>query len=435
MRSTHHSSSRVGVAALAALMAAGAVVSTAPTATADTPPDDSPATRAAAVIRPSIVYLESNVPDVSTSRCTGFVVNPDGYIATAGHCVDPDHVAYGQSALDSGNRTLDRIEATGLHVSVLGAGQSGEDVKPVPARVVDVRPMRQGDVALLKVPLSNLPSSELSTAEPEVGTPVQSIGYPASTESVTDYSLEPTAKSGTVSALKTLGTAPVIEVSAAMSPGMSGGPTITDDGKVLGVNSFRPSGEPGAFNYVSAVTELREMMKNNGVTSELSPADGAYREGLGAYYAGDYDDAIKNFDNSIALSPGYPNAFPKRTEAVRRREAAGEGYGSGNLMSVILIAGGVLVGLALVGWLAYYLYTHRGNRARNDVPPDVLPAGSYPAPQAHSVGAGGQVPPPPPTSGGAVTTSPPAAGARCDNCGFELPPGQAFCGRCGKRQE
>ena len=30
------------------------------------------------------------MPYLATWDCTGFVVNPDGWVATAGHCVDPD---------------------------------------------------------------------------------------------------------------------------------------------------------------------------------------------------------------------------------------------------------------------------------------------------------------------------------------------------------
>src|SRR5690606_6594602 len=42
------------------------------------------------------VYDETNKgyftqePFVTSFQCTGFIVNPDGYIATAGHCVDYD---------------------------------------------------------------------------------------------------------------------------------------------------------------------------------------------------------------------------------------------------------------------------------------------------------------------------------------------------------
>ena len=62
------------------------------------------------MIRPAIMYLAAeaygrvrlpsdrtlpdfdeglNMPYHAVWNCTGFVVNPDGWVATAGHCVDP----------------------------------------------------------------------------------------------------------------------------------------------------------------------------------------------------------------------------------------------------------------------------------------------------------------------------------------------------------
>ena len=39
------------------------------------------------------LYLNNGKPFTLDFQCTGFVVNPDGYIATAGHCVDPAEVS------------------------------------------------------------------------------------------------------------------------------------------------------------------------------------------------------------------------------------------------------------------------------------------------------------------------------------------------------
>ncbi len=428
---------RGGAAVVALIVGASAGLWAAPAGAAPAP-TDSPATRAAAVIRPAVVYLESAIPGSATTRCSGFVVNPDGYIATAGHCVDPQHLTGDDTTAASSNQILDEIATTGLEVSVLLPDPTGDTVKPVAARVVDVRSLRQGDLALLKVARTNLPSSELSATRPEIAQPVQAIGYPVDTETdaqIDFATLEPTARSGAVSAIKTLGASSVIEVSAEMSPGMSGGPTIGEDGKVIGVNSFRKSDDAGAY-YVTAAAELSEMMKNNGVTSALSAADEAYRTGLDEYYSGDFSAAIENFDKSTQLSPGYPNVAELKTDAVRRREAAGGGTGStSDITSTLLIGGAVLVALALAGGIGFYLYTRRGNRAAGDVPGDVLPAGAYARPPAPGAG-----PAPTPGPAAAATTQPmgppqTTGGIRCRNCGFEIPPGQAFCGRCGTRQD
>ena len=67
-------------------------------------PAVAPEERAAAITRPAVVFLEQQwsgyvtdhdgdvlndgQPFEFATNCTGFVVNPAGYIATAGHCVD-----------------------------------------------------------------------------------------------------------------------------------------------------------------------------------------------------------------------------------------------------------------------------------------------------------------------------------------------------------
>ena len=89
----------VVVAMLSALTMTGHGVSAAQ-------PHDSPEARAAAVIKPTIVYIEAKFsgwvidengdalnngnPFDIVALCTGFSVKSDGYIGTAGHCVDAD---------------------------------------------------------------------------------------------------------------------------------------------------------------------------------------------------------------------------------------------------------------------------------------------------------------------------------------------------------
>ncbi|WP_183070872.1 trypsin-like peptidase domain-containing protein [Rhodococcus rhodochrous] len=406
------------------------LVATAPLPVSHAQPADSPEVRAAATIRPAIVYIETvfggytldsngriiaddQGPGVSR-RCTGFIVREDGYIGTAAHCLtlnDPTTT----SAASQQNPV----------VLVLGAGQTGDDVKPVPARIVDSRPFGEGDVALLKVELEDLPAAELAT-DPDlrVGTPILSVGYPSSADQVTDYSLEPTSKTGAVSAVKELRTQTVYEVSAPMSKGMSGGPTVDLEGRVVGVNSYGIPGETQPFNYIVPVAGISELLASAGVEAELSPADEAYRAGLDSYYSGNYTDAIENFDSALTQSPSYPGAFELRRDSARLREELGGGESS--FLPWILIAAGVVVAAMIVAGVVVFLRSRRQDQ---------------PAP----VGAWQGQPPPPssPPSAGATTpqNSPPsnaypqgASGVRCTNCGFDLSPDQGFCPRCGKPQ-
>ena len=352
-------------------------------------PHDSPEARAAAVIKPAIVYIEAKFsgwvidengnalnngnPFDIVARCTGFAVKSDGYIGTAGHCVDADFqraaiIRFAAEGLAAHRgQTVDQLvefgsanwvvegQAKGTlperHILVSGAGQRGEDVKPLPARVLDFRPLGEGDVALLKVELGNkiVPAAELSrNAEPQVGDPILAVGYPASTEKVTDFSLEPAVKSGTVSAKQTWETQPIFQVSAPMTQGMSGGPTVDLHGRVIGLNSFSPADEHQAFNYIAPVQGLNELLARNGVEPGLSPADTAFRAGLNAYFDQKYSDAIRNFDAALALSPPYPGAFELRTDAARLLAQTGDAGGFVGSKAMIFIAG-FLVVAALVG--------------------------------------------------------------------------------------
>ena len=159
-------------------------------------------------------------------------------------------------------------------IFVSGAGQRGVDVKPLPARVLDFRPLGEGDVALLKVELGNkiVPAAELSRhAEPQVGDPILAVGYPASTEKVTDFSLEPAVKSGTVSAKQTWETQPIFQVSAPMTQGMSGGPTVDLHGRVIGLNSFSPADEHQAFNYIAPYRDSRSCLPATASSRDSRP--------------------------------------------------------------------------------------------------------------------------------------------------------------------
>src|SRR5574340_122295 len=88
----------------AAVIAGGVAIGS--TGVAHGQPNVSPETKAAALITPAVVYLETKFsgfvidnngrvlnngsPFDATARCTGFAITSDGYIGTAGHCVDPD---------------------------------------------------------------------------------------------------------------------------------------------------------------------------------------------------------------------------------------------------------------------------------------------------------------------------------------------------------
>ncbi|MGH3567696.1 MAG: hypothetical protein ACRDRH_17020 [Pseudonocardia sp.] len=162
---------------------------------------------------------------------------------------------------------------------------------------------------------------------------------------------------------------PVYEVGAAVSPRMSGGPTVGLDGRVVGINSFG-AGETETVNSIATAARLGELLGRNNVTAELGPVDLIYREGLELYYAGEYSDAIARFDEALGLSPQFRQAQEVRTNAVRARTEFGD---AGIDPIWYLIGGG---GILLTGGIVLVVVLLRRGRGRGPTPRPSMPRGS-----------------------------------------------------------
>lgn len=366
-------------------------------------PQATPVQKAENLIRPAVVYLQEDItayvgqgdhwfsdvpqPVKMSFRCTGFVVNPTGYVATAGHCVDPgaegmrgqlitalvQNAAQNDPAIDVG-KLIDygmsnwKIEGQvgGSPIdqtfTVLRGGANGDKPQSLPARLVDFRPVSMGDVALLKVEASDMASSELAAdTEVQVGQQVISVGYPGSTDNITDASMDPDNKDGTVSAKKTAGSVPVYETNAALSGGMSGGPTVGLDGRIVGINSRGPKGESQPFNFIAPASGLAELINRAGIKAQLGPLDVSFRSGLNDYYAGHYTSAIATFDKILSLAPTYQQAAIFKTNAAKARDQFGDVSTSSGLTKILyVVVGCALVVIAAV--VAIMLLRRRSNR-------------------------------------------------------------------------
>jgi S1-C subfamily serine protease len=368
MKRTLARAAAIGVAVLAtALVGAGPALAETPTLPPGPPQTSTPAERAAATVRPAITYisgasgfyvvtengtvLNPGKPDTTQWSCTGFGINPNGYIATAGHCVDPEQIRdqYFQGmAVQMAQQPTAKFTAPQYYqymmanwtlrgdtpgsppvivLNVVSGSTSGTSTsgQKLPARVVDFRPGAKGDVALLKVEATGMPSTLLAAdADVQIGTSVLSIGYPGSVDKVTDVSLEPSVKDGRVSSKKTADGFPVYETSAAVSAGMSGGPTVDLDGRVIGINSRKPAEETQAFNFVAPASGMSELLARNGVRNELGPDDTAFRDGLQQYYTGHYTRAIADFDHVLQTQPQHAQANQFKGMAAKARDQFGD---------------------------------------------------------------------------------------------------------------
>jgi serine protease Do len=409
-------------------------------------------------------YLNGGDPFTIFSYCTGFVVDPDGYIATAGHCVDrqaitpdfldkaaawalkTDYYVGGKDFTQVRKWAEDDYRVEGAKKGAANSYTKGADLDvqavwstsatepvydkygdltgtPYGARVEGLVPWNDGagDTAILKVDAPEaLPALPLATeADITTGTDIVSVGYPASVASVSDLSLaDPSFKEGSISSVRTTGLYPVYETSASLSGGMSGGPTVNLQGEVVGINSFGIVGETDTFEFIQAVGTLDDLLGDEGIDAEVGEPGTSYQAGLDALYAGDKSKAVKNLTTATEAAPDFVMAEEFLADA--KDLPAPPPPDSGSLPIVGIVA--VIAGLALV---AGGLFIIRNRRKKEE--PTVLPAPPEAAPEPVAV-TDKPEPEKVPSDGNAA----PLTGWFCTNCGMHMESSAAkFCARCG----
>ena len=236
--------------------------------------------------------------------CSGFVVDPSGFIVTAGHCVDPanrqaedvirrefihqmgqqGHLSpqcteevYASHACEEQWRVegQDVGSPMAVAVSVIQAGGPGPVIdKLTTARVADFQNSQSGDNALLNVAgMPPLKPLVIAQQGPHPGHKLTTVGFPAGAWELLDPHRLPrlSFNSGTASAQQASPTGtPRIEINADVSPGMGGGPTLdSDTGEVLGVNSEGSVNGKQAFNVITDTATLRDFLHKNNI--QLAP--------------------------------------------------------------------------------------------------------------------------------------------------------------------
>jgi hypothetical protein len=155
---------------------------------------------------------------------SGFVVRPDGWVVTNLHVID-------------GEPEAKVVLADGREIADVRVMASSEDL----------------DLCLLCIDASGLPVLELGdSALVHPGEPVVAIGHPLGFgNSVTD---------GLVSAIREVEAGvTMLQVSAPISPGSSGGPLINDRGQVVGLSTFVVARGQN-LNFGTPVNYLKELI-------------------------------------------------------------------------------------------------------------------------------------------------------------------------------
>jgi Trypsin-like peptidase domain/emp24/gp25L/p24 family/GOLD len=173
---------------------------------------------------PSVVIVENfNEDGQRAGQGSGYVFSGDGIIITNYHVI-------------RGAKTL----------NVRVSGQEPYHVGSVLGYEIE------HDLAALQLTGAGLPALLTETVEePKVGDRVVAIGAP--------LGLESTVSEGIVSALRNAGAIHIIQTTASISPGSSGGPLLNEFGKVIGLTTSTVR-DGQSLNFVVSAKHITELL-------------------------------------------------------------------------------------------------------------------------------------------------------------------------------
>jgi len=376
-----------------------------------------PSTDVLLKVKPAVVIIVTEVsgdvrltcPNRSPQRVTppsnqahgsGYLVNPDGYIITNGHVVQPYYEKDDQeiretflrqsieeACLEAGlsedrkqaavRQLYPRIAPTAsvelkktLTVVLPNRDKFVAEVKaysPALAERPGKRVSSSGggakesgkDVAVLKIDARNLPTIPLGDSDRvQVGQPIRILGFPG----VVMYhdlldkrsAVEASVTSGLVSSLKVDARGgQVIQTDAAASWGNSGGPAINDRGEVVGMLTFislTPDETQAiqGFNFLVPVNTVKEFARSAGVPlDKASPFNTVWHEAVNRYTRGDWAGAQSRLDAANRLLPNLPDVQRLQTD-VQLRLLQSSPWSNPLLIGGVAIAALVAAGSAWV---------------------------------------------------------------------------------------
>jgi S1-C subfamily serine protease len=344
-------------------------------------------------VKPAVVRIFTEVSAEVTVRCakndthfvtpesdresgTGFVIHPDGWIATNGHVVKPvydsdaEHVAdflkvAADIACGPGLANLPKPERMKRMRAILQEPVNQKGVKltkkllvnlphksgaektetSYPAEVkayspsIDPDRLPRGggtpkppmlDAAIIKIEATNLPAVRLAPSIEYVhlGEELFIIGYPGVVLWHTYLSetsrAEASVTYGRVSSFKNdLNGRRILQTDAAISWGNSGGPAFSWNDEVIGVATFISTSLEGdqaiqGFNFLIPVDTIHALARQIGVTPQPNgPFMREWQAAVNAYFAGRFSTALAHAEAADKILPDLSDVHQLRTHLQR----------------------------------------------------------------------------------------------------------------------
>jgi S1-C subfamily serine protease len=334
---------------------------------------------------------------------TGWFMTPDGYIATNAHVVadihngdeaaktalkkklyaDLDKKFHNEIAKMTDAQLNALLQAITmpvfkpLHYVVLPNGDKLDyDIKEFGA------PGTGNDAAIIKVKIDNAPTLPIGdSTKSQVEDHVVVIGYPgvADMQDLLDEKsqLEASVTDGAISSLKHATTGQqILQISAPITHGNSGGPAIDQHGNVVGLATFGNEGEVQGFNFLVASATLMELVKQANIQPRPSDTNKAWSSGLEHYWHDEYSAAITDFEQVQMLFPQHSEATTFIRNANQAKKDGKEKKDDGGNGAVI----GLVIGGVVLAVLAFVLIKRSKRRPGMPMQPG-MPMGMPPGMQ------------------------------------------------------
>jgi S1-C subfamily serine protease len=275
----------------------------------------------------------------------------------------------------------------------------------------------QKDVAIIHVPLNDMPSVQLGdSSNVQVQDELTIIGFPGNGDvsSTPTNLLTSSVNKITVSSIKTTNTgAPVIQVGGNVEHGDSGGPALDSHGTVVGIVSFGlASSSPGATSFLQASSSAQGLVQQLNLDTAPGTFQKRWSQALidySATTAGHWHTAAQELSQLAAAYPDFKAVTPylntaqtqAKNEQVSPSQAtpvptptSNNGSSSSSaspLTSWLLTAGGVAVLLLLVFFTFMVGLGRFGKKKKGaSTQPQVkaAPGAQKPLPPVSNMGAG-----------------------------------------------
>lgn len=200
------------------------------------------------------------------------------------------------------------------------------------------------DVALLKVNVRNAPAIPVETGQVLQSEKIIIMGFPgdANNPLIDNRQTDVTVTDGVVSSIRRAagGKGKLYQSDADASHGNSGGPAIDDQGKAIGLMTYRyadTQNDNAAQSYIRDITDFTDLASRSGVVIDSrSTTQQLWEKGLELYSRNHYSAALKDFDK---VQTAYPAQRLVASYISSSRDAIAEGRDVKDLpIDVLVIA-------------------------------------------------------------------------------------------------